>query len=128
MDSEIKHPSSLPQPGCTPETLLSPRQNSVVTPSLVKKPRHPSSLCGFHPENTIQPNFLPIVCQGAPHQGLWPPRLPHTPEKLGCTLLVISRYFTLRQCKLKGSSILLSQLHTTKTYTNHINFFCLNTG
>ena len=100
-------PSSLPRPGCTgvhrgapgcigvhrgapqrhwchPDT---PGQNSVVTPSLVKrlfKPRHPSRLCGFHPIQLSSfittPNFLPVVCWGAPQQGLWPPRYPLTPN------------------------------------------------
>ena len=93
----LKHPSSLPRPGCTgvhrdapqrhwchPDT---PGQNSVVTPSLVKrlfKPRHPSRLCGFHPIQLFSfittPNFLPVVCWGAPQQGLWPPRYPLTPN------------------------------------------------
>ena len=27
-----------------------------------------------------QPNFLPVVCWGAPQQGLWPPRYPLTPN------------------------------------------------
>ena len=43
------------------------RQTSVVTPRLVKKlfkPRHPSSLCGFHPIQlsafTNTPNWTPI--------------------------------------------------------------------
>ena len=42
--------SWLPRPA--PETLMSPRHNSVVTPSHVKKlfkPRNPFRLCGFHP-------------------------------------------------------------------------------
>ena len=105
--SSTIHPSSLPRPGCTgvhrgasectgvhrgapqrhwchPDT---PGQNSVVTPSLVKrlfKPRHPSRLCGFHPIQLSSfittPNFLPVVCWGAPQQGLWPPRYPLTPN------------------------------------------------
>ena len=69
---------------CHPDT---PGQNSVVTPSLVKrlfKPRHPSRLCGFHPIQLSSfittPNFLPVVCWGAPQQGLWPPRYPLTPN------------------------------------------------
>ena len=71
-------PSSLPWPGCTS---IPPRGNSKYSIT-------PTGFCwhewGVHPNRKLypniplQPNFLPIVCRGAPHQGLWPPLIPPT--------------------------------------------------
>ena len=109
----IQHPSSLPwsrctgfqpeAPGFTPQTLVSPRcnlktlvsprQNSVVTPSLVKNPDNPPAyphlfdmrgVLGndtqkYHPDQF----FLPVICRGAPHQRLWPHTLNTNPGWTG---------------------------------------------
>ena len=105
-------------PGCTPETLVSPRHtrpdfssNPKPCKEIIQTPtplqvvwfpphttfliyHHPKlnrnhfyrSCAGVHPKRRLYPmippqqNFLPVVCWGAPQQGLWPPRYPLTPN------------------------------------------------
>ena len=84
-----RHCETLVPPPCTPETLVLPGQNLLVTPSLVKKYSNPdtSSACvvstpyifphlfdmsGVHPNRELypkippRPNFLPFICQVHP--------------------------------------------------------------
>ena len=57
-------------------TLVSPRRNSVVTPTSMKlfKPRHPSSLCGFHP---IQLSAFITILNWAPINQHHPEGIPN---------------------------------------------------